>query len=86
MVARRNGVAANLLYHWRRLMLDGGAVTVSRDDDVTSSSRAVRQMEECIRKLARQHGRKTLEIEILEEVRNKLRSKNRSGSRVLRTI
>jgi transposase len=24
IVARRNGVAPNLLYRWRRLMLDGG--------------------------------------------------------------
>ncbi|SFE89200.1 Transposase [Roseivivax sediminis] len=28
VVARRNGVAPNLLYRWRRLMLDGGAVAV----------------------------------------------------------
>ena len=27
-VARRNGVAPNLLYRWRRLMLEGGAVAV----------------------------------------------------------
>ena len=26
VVACRNGVAPNLLYRWRRLMLDGGAV------------------------------------------------------------
>lgn len=25
VVARRNGVAPNLLYRWRRLMLEGGA-------------------------------------------------------------
>ena len=28
VVARRNGVAPNLLYRWRRLMLDGGAVSL----------------------------------------------------------
>jgi transposase-like protein len=44
VVARRNGVAANMLYRWSRLMLDGGAVAVSTDDDVTGN-RAVRQME-----------------------------------------
>lgn len=32
VVARRNGVAPNLLYRWRRLMMDGGAVAVSDDD------------------------------------------------------
>ena len=65
VVARRNGVAPNLLYRWRRLMLDGGAVAVSEDDDVTSN-RAVRQRDERIRELERQLGRKTLEVEILK--------------------
>ncbi|SDY53651.1 Transposase and inactivated derivatives [Citreimonas salinaria] len=74
VVARRNGVAPNLLYRWRRLMLDGGAVAVSEDDDVTSN-RAVRQMEDRIRELERQLGRKTLEVEILKEALDKTRSK-----------
>jgi transposase len=74
VVARRNGVAPNLLYRWRRLMLDGGAVAVSEDDDVTSN-RAVRQMEDRIRELERQLGRKTLEAEILREPLDKSRSK-----------
>lgn len=47
-VARRNGVAPNLLYRWRRLMLEGGSVAVTRDDDVTSN-RVVRQLEERVR-------------------------------------
>ena len=38
VVARRNGVAPNLLYRWRRLMLEGGSVAVTEDDDVTRSS------------------------------------------------
>lgn len=74
VVARRNGVAPNLLYRWRRLMLEGGAVAVSEDDDVTSN-RAVRQMEERIRELERRLGRKTLEVEILKEALDKTRSK-----------
>ena len=76
VVARRNGVAPNLLYRWRRLMLDGGAVAVSEDDDVTSN-RAVRQMEDRIRELERQLGRKTLEVEILKEALDKTRTKKR---------
>lgn len=76
VVARRNGVAPNLLYRWRRLMLEGGAVAVSADDDVTSN-RAVRQMEERIRELERQLGRKTLEVEILKEALDKTRPKKR---------
>jgi transposase len=76
VVARRNGVAPNLLYRWRRLMLEGGAVAVSEDDDVTSN-RAVRQLEERIRELERQLGRKTLEVEILKEALDKTRPKKR---------
>ena len=80
VVARRNGVAPNLLYRWRRLMLEGGAVAVSNDDEVTSN-KLVRQMEERIRELERQLGRKTLEVEILKEVLDKAHPKNRPGLR-----
>ncbi len=79
VVARRNGVAPNLLYRWRRLMLEGGSVAVTGDDEVTSS-KLVRQMEERIRELERQLGRKTLEVEILKEALDKARPKNRRGS------
>ena len=74
VVARRNGVAPNLLYRWRRLMLEGGSVAVSEDDDVTSN-KVVRQMADRIRELERQLGRKTLEAEILREALDKSRSK-----------
>jgi transposase len=74
VVARRNGVAPNLLYRWRRLMLEGGSVAVAEDDDVTSN-RVVREMETRIRELERQLGRKTLEAEILREALDKSRSK-----------
>ena len=74
VIARRNGVAPNLLYRWRRLMLEGGAVAVSDDDDVTSN-RVVRQMDERIRELERQLGRKTMEVEILKEALDKARPK-----------
>ncbi|MFT4795571.1 MAG: transposase [Paracoccaceae bacterium] len=75
VVARQNSVAPNLLYRWRQLMLEGGAAAVSADDDVTSN-RAVRHMEDRIRELVRQLGRKTLEVEILKEALDKSRSKN----------
>lgn len=74
VVARRNGVAPNLVYRWRRLMLEGGAVAVSDDDDVTSN-RVVREMEGRIRELERQLGRKTMEVEILKEALDKARPK-----------
>jgi len=74
VVARRNSVAPNLLYRWRRLMLEGGSVAVAGDDDVTSN-RTVRQLEDRVRELERQLGRKTLEVEVLKEALDKARSK-----------
>jgi transposase len=62
-VARRNGVAPNLLY---RLMTEGGAVAVQADDGVTANG-DLRRLEERVRELERQLGRKTLEVEILRE-------------------
>ena len=79
IVARRNGVAPNLLYRWRRLMLEGGSVAVTEDDDVTRN-RVVREMESRIRELERQLGRKTMEAEILREALDKSRVKNRPCS------
>jgi transposase len=73
-VARRNGVAPNLLYRWRKLMLEGGSIAVTGDDSVTSN-KTVREMEARIRELERQLGRKTLENEILKEALEKSRSK-----------
>ena len=74
VIARRNGVGANLLYRWRRLMLEGGSVAVTDDDDVTSN-RVVREMDARIRELERQLGRKTMEVEILKEALDKARPK-----------
>ena len=76
VVARRNGVAPNLLYRWRRLMLEGGSVAVAGDD--VTSNRQVREMETRIRELERQLGRKTLEVEILKEALERSRPKKAS--------
>ena len=76
-VARRNGVAPNLLYRWRKLMLEGGSIAVAEDDSVTGN-KTVREMETRIRELERQLGRKTLENEILKEALEKSRSKKQT--------
>ena len=73
-VARRNGVAPNLLYRWRKLMREGGSVAVAADDSVTGN-KTVRDMEARIRELERQLGRKTMEVEILKEALDKSRAK-----------
>lgn len=74
-VAPRNGVAPNLLYRWRKLMLERGSIAVTGDDSVTSNKQ-MREMEARIRELERQLGRKTLEVEIQNEALDKARSKN----------
>jgi len=73
-VARRNGVAPNLLYRWLKLMLEGGSIAVAADDSVTGN-KTVRDMETRIRELERQLGRKTMEVEILKEALDKSRAK-----------
>src|SRR4029078_7420736 len=59
-VARRRGVAPNLLYRWRRLMSEGGAAAVGSDEPVVGSSE-VRRLEERIPGLARRVRRQNLE-------------------------
>ena len=73
-VARGNDVAPNLLYRWRKLMLEGGTIAVSGDDSVTSS-KTVRETESRIRELEHQLGGKTLEAEVLQEALERARAK-----------
>lgn len=63
-VARRNGVAPNLLYRWRRLLSEGGTAAVDSDEPVVGSSE-LRRLQERVRELERLLGRKTMENEIL---------------------
>ena len=76
-VARRRGVAPNLLYRWRRLMTEGGAAAVGSDEPVVGSSE-VRRLEERVRELERMLGRKTMEVEIFREALAKSKSKKPS--------
>ena len=73
-VARRNGVAPNLLFRWRRLMSEGGAAAVGSDEPVVGHSE-VRRLEDRVRELERLLGRKTMENEILREALAKAGSK-----------
>ena len=79
-VARRNGVAANLLYRWRRLMTEGGTIAVQADDDVVAASE-IKRLQHQVRELERQLGRKTMEAEILKEALPRHRQKNTACTR-----
>ena len=65
-VARRHGVALDLLYRWRRLLQDGGEVAVGCDSDVVVLQKVCR-LKEQVRKLERLLARKLLDNEILKE-------------------
>jgi transposase len=55
-------------------MTEGGQEAVRADDDVVPAA-DVRRLEERVRELERQLGRKTLEVEILKEALDTSRSK-----------
>lgn len=74
-VARRHGLSPSLVFRWRRLMTEGGRKAVSADDEVVPAAN-LRRLEERMRELERQLGRKTLEVEILKEALDLARSKN----------
>jgi transposase len=75
--ARRHGVAPNLLFRWRKLMREGGGEAVRADGPVVSDAE-VGRLEERVRELERQLGRKTLEVEILKEALAKSQAKKPS--------
>lgn len=75
-VARRNGVAPNLLYRWRKLMSEGGSVAVSGNESVVGKSE-IRRLEKKVHDLERLLGKKTMEVEILRASLEKADSKKR---------
>ena len=77
-VARRNGVAPNLLFRWRRLMSEGGVAAVGSDEEVVGASE-VRRLEERVRELERMLGKKTMEVEILRDALDKANSKKQTS-------
>jgi len=76
-VARRNGVAPNLLFRWRRLMDEGGAMAVGSNEPVVGTSE-VRKLAERVCDLERLLGRKTMENEILREALDQARAKKQT--------
>ena len=66
LVARQEGVAASLLFQWRKLERQGALMAVSAGETVVPASELVAARAE-IAKLQRVLGKKTLENEILKE-------------------
>ena len=66
LVARQEGVAASLLFQWRKLERQGALTAVSAGEAVVPASELAAARTE-IAKLQRVLGKKTLENEILKE-------------------
>jgi transposase len=73
-VARKYGIAPNLLFRWRKLMSEGGKVAVQADEQVVSASEA-KSLKKRVRELERILGKKTMEVEILKEALDIAREK-----------
>ena len=71
------GIKPAKLYRWRRLMTEGGTIAVQADDDVVAVGE-VKRLQQQVRELERQLGRKTMEAEILKEALAKAQSKKPS--------
>ncbi|MBB1603810.1 transposase [Variovorax sp. UMC13] len=66
LVARQEGVAASLLFQWRKLERQGALTAVSAGEAVVPASELAAARAEIV-KLQRVLGKKTLENEILKE-------------------
>ena len=66
LVARRNGIAPNQLFYWRKLAGQGALTAAGAGEEVVPASE-YRAQQQQIRELQRLLGKKTLETEILKE-------------------
>jgi transposase len=66
LVARRNGIAPNQLFYWRKLASQGALTAAGAGEEVVPASE-YRAQQQQIRELQRLLGKKTLETEILKE-------------------
>jgi transposase len=74
LAARQAGISPNMLFNWRRRMLEGGFEAVQADEPVVGQTH-VRDLEKRVRELERLPGRKTLVVEILKEALDAARAK-----------
>ena len=78
--ARRHGVAPNLLYRWRRLLSEGGAVAVDSDEPVIGNSE-VKKLEDRVRELERIRWRTRFSAKLFPKPTQKNRYRGRSCCR-----
>ena len=66
LVARRNGLSPNQLFHWRKLASQGALTAAGAGEEVVPASE-YKLLQQQVRELQRLLGKKTLETEILKE-------------------
>lgn len=66
-MARKHGVAPNLLFRWRKLTNEGGKKALAADDQVVSAAEVL-ALRKQVRELERLLGKKTMEVEIVKDV------------------
>lgn len=79
VVARRNGINPNQLFHWRKLYQDGSLSAVSAGEAVVPASELADALRQ-IRELQRMLGKKILEAEVLKEAVDIARSRKWIGT------
>lgn len=65
-VARKYGISPSLVFNWKRLMEKGQLTAVGSEEEVVPLS-DLKRAEARIRELERLLGKKTMQVEILEE-------------------
>lgn len=65
-VARKHGISPSLIFRWKRLVAEGGLEAIRADDRVVGVSE-VKQLKRQVRELQRLLGKKTMEVEILQD-------------------
>jgi transposase len=65
-VARQYGVSPSLMFKWRRLLEQGAQASLEADEPTVAESE-VKELKARVRELERMLGRKTMEVEILQE-------------------
>lgn len=65
-VARRHGIAPSLLFKWKAVMDDASKKGLKANERVVAESE-VKKLKARIRELERMLGKKTMEVEILQE-------------------
>jgi transposase len=81
LVARRHGVAPNMVFNWRRLYAEGALSAVGAGEEVVPAS-DFKALQQQVRELQRLLGKKTMENEILRDALEIARPKkllSRSG-------